>query len=370
LAEYTLKALENVGNSAFAASLLSSVFLRACKLWPDDVADLFSTSTVLYPAILDHLIHSVIFQAVNDLVDDHPIQIKDLMWHIFRALVGDEWKLDPIDRPRLLFLTKDLNYDSSRFSISHRVSAIEILKKYFAVEREREILKDFGQVVLKTLGAIRSFLPSMFELAKAIGPDLVLKNRAIDVVKSCEDQRSDVFCSAISYLSACISLLPEIEIEQIMARALIGGDPSKNCGQFAWLHIISLVTELTQPPLPECFDHFRKVARQIIVVAWNKVVMNEKNAGAIGPLLQIAVLIRSDSELWEGTAFYRCVLAPWVSLTCVANDKGVTLEQPIDYNMRIPESLADEGLIAKLWHFEAPEGDDATPDKSDVNDPE
>lgn len=170
---------ENCGTPCYATGTLSHLLIRAFDRWPQEVMELFSRSETTFPLIIKNLDRPIVFQTISKFTTHNTVL--ELLWHIWIVMSGKD-KLDRKDRPRRVWLVKDYDHETlaalrARFSMAHKVNAIELLKMFFSNNCMEEN-NSFAILIFMWIISLgdAEFVPGLYELTDVITTNYAIQN--------------------------------------------------------------------------------------------------------------------------------------------------------------------------------------------------
>lgn len=257
ITEYAISALDlKTVTGKYAVGIISRFITRAMDTWPEEASELFRVSQKIYPTVIKHINESCVFQAVNDLINDTHPGLTLFMWHLFTAISNK--KYTGKERPQCAFLESDLELDFE-ITESHQYCIIELLKLFFEFKKGKA--EGFENCLMEFISETETLLPSLFELAKHIGPNEKVVKRTIEYIKCHFEDESCPLEKPISYLSICTDLVPLETLESIMFFSLT----NERVTNFVLLSSEELASSLCKSSKIEAKKDFTS----IIAYAWN-----------------------------------------------------------------------------------------------------
>ena len=244
----------------FAAGTFQRLLERALDTWPHDCADVFRVGEdPLFKKVIMHLDALVVFRTVADQISDEKKRgMEELMWHIWYKLMTEvkPMELQISDRPRCVFLKKDLKFDLEKdgeFGDKLKERAVELLKLFFnsrqqSRSREKEGQQEspghFGEVILRWIATLEhedyQKLPGLYELAGELGYKGEVWKNAIEAVKGGPTDK--VSNAALAYIVNCSKRKTEVDIDQYLSViAQVLGEPFD---QYRYLCILDVISAL------------------------------------------------------------------------------------------------------------------------------
>lgn len=351
ITEYAISALDlDTVTGKYAVGVISRFISRALDTWPEETSELFRVSKVIYPTIIKHIDESCVFQAVTDLINDTHPGITLFMWHLFMRL--SKKRYIGKDRPQCVFLEPDLEINFE-LNESHKHNIIEILKLFFEYKNGKA--EGFENCMMEFISETDELIPSLFEVAKHIGPNNKVAQRTIEYIKKYYESDMCPLEKAISYLSICIDLIP-IEIHEAIIFFSLTNERVTN---FVLLSGEELAASLCKSKSVDT-NSIKKNLTSIVAYAWNNMQNKIQHPESeqfhhlcpsvlVPFILDVGILLIDAETDVKGWKDFVCkLLSRWKSGTeCEAADEFGP-DSMLDLSFVFESGDWDQPLISKL----------------------
>jgi hypothetical protein len=325
LTEVAFQVLDQIDEPthAYGAATISRMLSRALHRWPEDCGDLFRASDTLFPLIIKHLDHPMVFQCIVDVLDPTHHEIIDLMWCIFRALSPD-YKVTPQNLPRKLQFVKTYKLPTN-LTTAHKLNAAELLKTFGGLGIIE--FRDFNTHVLNWISTLTDPDPvcmsAYLRLAVGLGFHPAVKARALDVLRKLNPADivpawpadMSVTTGWFSYLGTCAPALDAWIAAGVIAKALLAlprlqaeppavpdappkRDPMPD--QFAMLAVGDIVKGFVASHPKEESQKFGEYVGAVIARAWNTRVVGHNDHITAATCIQAEYLLQGKKEKKPG----------------------------------------------------------------------
>ena len=259
----------------YAAGTLSRLLSRAIGNSKDDIAELFLADRgdgPIFKKICLHLEKSLVYQQISDLVSQDHKEAILMMWYMFRMLAED-YEIPNSKLPMEVFMVSTAK---GTMTLEQKGRAVDLLVMFFQAARaERESsdegeqparLSEFEIVVMKWVEDLSDefvqSLPTVYNIAAAIGANSAIANRAISHVKTHGDNIHLVTC-ALGYLAESARVLQNKQVRDMVAAVIT---PPVKYPVFALQNLVKLIRNAADELKDS--DEEEDIKR-LLVTAWN-----------------------------------------------------------------------------------------------------
>lgn len=279
----------------YAFGEFSRILSRAIDLWPEEIWYVFWKIKGALPKVIKNLDSTCIYKSIIDRFNQkNYYNISNLMWYIFLSFIPSERAQKYLQKPPsfTIFISpvddlknnKDLLLElHNSLKKCHKLNLISLLIEYFKCMSDK--INEFKYIVLDFVATAKEdevneeeviekdgeqqtvkleLYPRLFEIAKYIGDDKDVINKALEVMRLCDDTSSLKFQYCIQYLSICYDVLELDQINEIVERSL-----NEKSRQFTITSILNLVSFVIEDD--ECFiKQFKRKTIAKVIKLWRK----------------------------------------------------------------------------------------------------
>lgn len=348
ITEYAISALDlDTVTAKYAVGIISRFITRAMDTWPEEASELFRVSKKIYPTLIKHVNESCVFQAINDVINDTHPGLTLFMWHLFTAITNKRYVGK--ERPQCVFLESDLELDF-QITESHKTCIIKLLKLFFEFKKGKA--EGFENCMMEFISETEVQDPSLFEVAKFIGPDEKVVKRTIEYIKKNYEDETCPLEQAISYLSICVDLVPSEILESIIFFSLTN-EKVTNFVLFSGEELASSLCKSSN-------NEVKKDLTSVVAYAWNNmqnkiqhpdaVQFHHFDSGVLMPfILDIGnFLIETVTDIKGWNDFVEKVLKRWKSGNESEAIDEIAQDSMIDIDFVFETGDWNQSLISKL----------------------
>lgn len=272
---------------AYAMGVFSRILSRAIDQWPEEIWQVFWNTEGGLEKVIKNLDSTCIYQSILDcfMQKQHP-HISNLMWYIFISFIPQEKAKKYLEKPpsfTIFIQPIDLQNDKDLFDKLHnslkkyhKLNIISLLIEYFKCSLDK--ITEFHEIVFDYIasateeemngdeeGTKYEIYPRLFEVAKIIGPDERVINKALEIIKDNTDLSLLKVQYSAQYLSVCTEKLDEKTTNQIIDKLL-----KKESQQFTILAVLKLISYAIEDE-PNWINKFKKETMAKIIKLWKEI---------------------------------------------------------------------------------------------------